>query len=514
MTARFAGVHLARVTLGALSPLSCGTGQEGLFDMTLVRDPNGLPMIPGASLQGVLRRLFARVAPAETVADVFGAVDPTGRARDARLVVSHALAHGADDRPLRGFPAEQAIAADPLLRELAKEAPLRRDHVRLNHRHVADDTGKFDRLAVPAGTRFSLELLLAGAEEEAALVEQLVSLFVHPLFRPGGARARGYGRVHVVRAGRRWFPASDPPAFRKAREGSPADLAGFARIDPAPPADVLEISLRLTPANPFRLGATGLATTTGTDGWPEGEPRPEHPPDARGKPVDMAPVREPRIVWADSGNGAARGEWRDVTASPGADDGSHLAPGSSLRGPLAHRTLFHWNRLSGRFAGEGLDAAALAALGERPAELEPLLGEVKAGNRLSGEEGRASALLVEDAPLGGEGLPMRFALDHSSIDRLTGGVRATILFNEELLMPTAFELRLVLDCPLPAEGDRAALAFLHALRDLAEGRLAVGARSMGFCKGDEPEFSGRDAGRWQALWEATARTPVILEVPA
>ncbi len=509
MTARFSGFHLARVTLEACSPLSCGTGQEGLFDMTLVRDANGLPMIPGASIQGVLRRLFGRVAPAETVADVFGAVDWAGRARDARLIVGHALVHGAGDRPLQCFPAEEAIAADLLLKELAKEAPLRRDHVRLNHRHVADDTGKFDRLAVPAGTRFSLELLLAGAEGEAELVEELVSLFAHPLFRPGGARARGYGRVRVVRAGRRWFPACDPLAFRKAREGNPADLAGFVTITPEPPEDVLEISLRLIPANPFRIGATGVATTTEkVDGAP-----PADGPDRRTKPVDMAPVREPRIAWAGP-DGAERGEWRDVTASPGADDRSHLAPGSSLRGPLAHRALFHWNRLAGRFAGEGQDAAALAALGERPAELELLLGAVKAGNRLSGEEGRASALLVEDAPLGGEGLPLRFALDHSSIDRLTGGVRATILFSEELLMPTAFELRLVLDAPPPAEGDRAALAFLHALRDLAEGRLAVGARSMGFCRGDEPDFAGRDAGRWQALWEATARTPVILEVPA
>ncbi len=513
MTARFSGVHLARVTIEALSPLSCGTGQEGLFDITLVSDANRLPMIPGASIQGVLRRLFGRVAPAEMVADVFGAVDWTGRARDARLIVGHALVHGAGDQPLLEFPAEKAIAADPLLKELAKEAPLRRDHVRLNHRHVADDTGKFDRLAVPAGTRFSLELLLSGVAGEAELVEQLVSLFAHPLFRPGGARARGYGRVRVVRAGRRWFPSSDPLAFRKAREASPADLAGFVRIHPAPHADVLEISVRLTPANPFRIGATGVATTTGSDGWPEGEPRPEHPPGKREKPVDMAPVREPRIAWAGP-DGAERGEWRDVTASPGADDGSHLAPGSSLRGPLAHRALFHWNRLSGRFAGEGLDEAALAAPGERPAELEPLLGAVKAGNRLLGEEGRASALLVEDAPIGREGLPMRFALDHSSIDRLTGGVRATILFSEELLMPTEFRLRLVLDCPPPAEGDRAALAFLHALRDLAEGRLAIGARSLGFCVGGEPEFAGRDAGRWQALWEATARTPTTLAVPA
>lgn len=514
MTTRFSGWHMARVTFEAVSPLSCGTGQEGLFDMTLVRDANGLPMIPGASIQGILRRLFARTAPAPEVEDVFGHVaDATGRAHDARLIVGHALVHGSNDRPLLAFPADDEIANDALLRKLAGPDPLVRDHVRLNHRHVADDTGKFERVAVPAGTRFSFELLLAGEETEGALLERLVHLVAHPLFRPGGSRARGYGRARLVRAGRCWFPAADPLAFRKAREGNPADLLGFEAIRAQEPADVTVITMRLQPVNPFRIGSAGLATTTGSDGWPEGKPRPEHPPDRRGKAVDMAPVREPWIAWERAGDGE-RGRWREVTVEPAPGDRSYLAPGSSLRGPLAHRAVYHWNRLAGQFADAAPDESTLAAWADRPPALEPLLGSVKAGNRLLGEEGRASAIIVEDAPIGQGGLPARLALDHVSIDRLTGGVRATILFSEELLMPTGIELRIVVDDSSEVSDDRPTLAVLHALRDLKEGRLAIGARSMGFCEGDEPEFAGRNTERWRRLWRQTAREPVRIEVTA
>ena len=50
-------VHIARFSLQARSALSIGTGgTDGVFDHPIVRDANGLPLIPGTSLAGVLRR--------------------------------------------------------------------------------------------------------------------------------------------------------------------------------------------------------------------------------------------------------------------------------------------------------------------------------------------------------------------------------------------------------------------------------------------------------------------------
>jgi len=46
--------RLLRLVLESVTPLSIGTGRgNGVFDNLLVRDPNGLPGIPGTSLAGV-----------------------------------------------------------------------------------------------------------------------------------------------------------------------------------------------------------------------------------------------------------------------------------------------------------------------------------------------------------------------------------------------------------------------------------------------------------------------------
>ncbi len=59
MTPNLPFFYLARLTLETLTPLSIGTGAaDGVFDVELVRDANGLPTIPGSSLAGVLRHLY------------------------------------------------------------------------------------------------------------------------------------------------------------------------------------------------------------------------------------------------------------------------------------------------------------------------------------------------------------------------------------------------------------------------------------------------------------------------
>jgi CRISPR/Cas system CSM-associated protein Csm3 (group 7 of RAMP superfamily) len=589
-------LHLVRFTIEAVSPLSVGSGEvitfqrrrkdergksilENAFMTALVRDANGLPTIPGASLQGVLRHLYAD-AHRGRAADLFGhAEGNTGRA--GRLVVGFGGVHDAADSAVVGIVADErrfsgeASERDALLAALRADAPesrcydacgadgaieskpgsggrnaiLRRDHVALNERHVADGRKKFERLAVPAGTRFSFEIAMWGAAPDATAdretLAEIVGLLGHPSFRIGGATRRGYGKVKLVRASYACPDLDQPLALRALRSEPPSTtFAGAGAQDWAnrttSVTGVVTVVLTLEPINPWRIGGTSAAMTECTYGTRASDGTAPLPPGAtpadginrRGKPGendgptvprdidDIATiVREPRIAWS---NGKA-----EIVEPGPRGPFQYPVPGSALKGPLVHRAVFHWNRLQKDAAGESrlidlseiekLDSGirrqriadlkpGLAELAKRPAQLERLFGTAKERTErgaASGEKGRAARVLFDDGEV--RGVVAVQGVDHISIDRFTGGVRAGFLFVEEALVGGTVAAVITILPPANAAGepktwpDEVRNAFCRALRDLCEGRLAIGAKSLGFCRGDVA-WSGDGAKPWQDAW--------------
>lgn len=453
-------VRLARVTLETVAPLSIASGRnDGIFDTHLVRDANGLPLLPGTALAGVLRHhVVDRLG--EGAADrLFG---HHGRGAEeghtSRVSVTHGHLHDQDNRPVDGLCAGLSSWLAPL----ADALPPKRDHVRLNRRGSVDGAGKFDRAFLPAGHRFSFDLALQSGTDESAEWEALLGALASATFRLGGGTRAGYGAVgvHAIRA---------LTADLRTAEGLAVFAAWPARLDaplpPAakpiePPADSGHcgaLQLVLTPEAGFRIGQPG-ATALSRDS----------------KPADAVPYTERRIVWRDgkAGEGA-----RQI-----------VIPASSVKGALRHRTAFHHARLTGRFIDRNarLDDHASADDG-----LAPLFGD--ASDTSDGIAGQAGCLWFDDAVLG-DGTWKTATQMHVSIDRFTGGARAGRLFKEEQVhttQPDTVKLRIALDRRRLRD---AAPEMRHALRlafeDLAEGRLALGAassRGHGF-------FTGRIEG--------------------
>ena len=52
-----------RIEFELTSPLAVGSGENNLTDKDIVRDSRGIPYIPGSSLAGVYRSLFAGETP-------------------------------------------------------------------------------------------------------------------------------------------------------------------------------------------------------------------------------------------------------------------------------------------------------------------------------------------------------------------------------------------------------------------------------------------------------------------
>jgi hypothetical protein len=111
------------------------------------------------------------------------------------------------------------------------------------------------------------------------------------------------------------------------------------------------------------------------------------------------------------------------------------------------------------------------------------------------------------------------AIDHVSIDRFTGGALAKALYVEEALVGGTITATITILPPLDPYGNAESwsdnrhapvvTAFCHALNDLRRGRLAIGAKSLGFCEGDEGEvvWSGPAdlVNPWKVIWDAVSR---------
>ncbi len=447
--------YMARVTIELTTPFAVRSGEGGfLEDTAFVVDANGLPAIPGSSLAGVLRHA-ADHAGMGVVEELFGpSRKSNAEPRGSRLVVSWAKAHGSDDVPIDGRRApDDGQLSDPVVRAM-REGVLR-DHVRIDHRGVSADHGKFDERLVPAGARFTFELLLRGWSADADAWEALLDLLENRDLRLGGGARRGFGAFRVVARHARRFDLTDTADF-DAFVACPGRLDTPARL-PEWQGDARDrtgqtLTLRNLRAHGAWLSGRGAPETIG-----EGKDTRE---------VDIAPLREPRIVWTENGGVIEADEL--------------LIPASAVKGALAHRVAWHFNRLRGRWAdaGDPTDAGGTeaASTGTANEAVRAWFGHVP--DQDGTERARAGRLILPELRIGAaDGGEQRQTRHHVSLDRFTGGARNQALYQERVIpalhLCDAYTIVLTEDAGSFDADVRHALGL--ALRDLQRGRIAFGA---------------------------------------
>lgn len=492
---------LAHVTIELTTPMTIGTGGgDDLTDSTCVLDANGLPTIPATSLAGMLRAAWAARNPEREVEALFG-YQRGAKGLPSRVELSWAAAHSARDLPVPPRAAPGELAGDPVLAFL--EAGVVRDHVRLDHKGVADRAGKFDELLVPAGARLTFELLVHAPEEERTLLA-LLALLHRGGLRLGGRTRRGFGGFRVARCATGFFDlrkAGHRTAFEKVRRDLSTPGVGLTELElgallaPDQARDRVHIELALEPQDYWIFG-TGIPARAEHRSREQGR---------EGKAYDKVPVTERRIRWSGSRGSVVRTEDAEV-----------LVPASSVKGSLRHRALFHARRRVGQWAlgvvtGDHLDDYRQWAAGpdrERPdplggehsgaaeAAIDVLFGSIKRaeGSEHRGLPGRVFLtdlyLAPEDARCG--------ALQHVSLDRFTQAPVDGLLYSEAPIAETRKKLAVVLDIDTAGVPALALLALADAIEDLAQGRLALGAganRGHGYFTDRRADISGlRDRG--------------------
>lgn len=442
-------LQVARLDLEALESLAPSTGApDSIWDNLLVRDANGLPILSGTSVTGVIRQAFALAHP-DADKRLFGTsyrAGARGESDASSVSVSDGLAVGAKGQVVEGLDADESWRGDPVLEFLAEDQPVQRDHIRLNSAGVVAETAKYTRAALPRGTRFRLQMELRSGTERAEDWATLLGFLKDRYFRIGGATRSGLGLVRVIKAREATLDlaeAKDRAALQNDWSRLDTDV-GLSLVH-APNDPLAGFSQRferqLAPESFFRFGAN-------------------QPRGLSGDPKAAKMLIEKVITWPNAET--------EATETPGVAE-RLVIPASAIKGALRHRTAFHWRCLKELFDEK-----------EREAELTALFGAPRATEGGGKAAGGAGRLVFHDIFLELPEASNVTVMPHSSLDRFTGGVRRRILFSEELLQKASGPLSLRIGLEAEPDDPDLLAAFEDSLDDLEMGWLGLGA---GWAKG-------------------------------
>ena len=192
--------------------------------------------------------------------------------------------------------------------------------------------------------------------------------------------------------------------------------------------------------------------------------------------ADMTPVKEDIIVWDNN-----KGKFSKQQI---------LMPATSIKGALSHRTAFHYNKLSEKFADEVNHNDYIMENNKAVSEIFGIAKDskflnkeldynikyldTKKANKSSGAKGK---ILMSDMfqTLGND---MEKVFDHVKIDRFTGGAMEGALFQEKVIaQKLEWDIEILLNKE-DIKDDKVIEAFESALKDIATGMLALGGSTM------------------------------------
>ena len=443
--------HLAKIVVEAASPLAIGTGATHILtDSPVATDINGLPFIPATSLAGVIRHALDDDS-------LFGFPGADG-GEGSKIIFTDAVMIGKDGRVVDGLG--NIDFNDDFYRHYAN-MPVRQ-HVKMNHRGVAKQSGKFDGQVVYKGTRFVFELEIASETDNSQALNDIIEKLQSASFRIGGGTRKGYGELNVI--GHLCKTAiidmtnnADLDAYLSKSTLLSLDWEKYADFSlpsvETSLSDWTTYKLTLTPED-FTLFGTGL----GDDD------------------ADNVSATEDVVIWENE-NGVEM---------PHFDGVRMLIPASSIKGAIAHRTAYHYNKLSGYFATDQTIRSKAPN-----AAVKALFGF--AGDN-SSDSCRGNVIMSD---LFGN-TPIQKVMHHVKIDNFTGGTINGALFQEKVAVAEGqnFTLEILINNNIAFDGDKEKvyLAFETALIDLCEGLLPLGGatnRGYGIFSGEKLTKNGK-----------------------
>jgi len=282
--------YIAYITVEAQTPLKIGSSASDLFlDSPIQKDWNGLPMILGTSIAGVLRKDFV-----ENVDDIFG------KDNGSKVVFSNALLVDTD-----GKVHEELLLGKNNFLALFDDLPIR-EHTAITDKGVAKEHGKFDEEVVYKGSRFRFSIEMLGDKDA---FNTLLVLLQSASFRLGGGSTKGFGKFKVLSIEQQVVETVEALVAYSSSLNSTAE-----KIDLKTTKSMTHTAytLQINPDDFFMFGS----------GFGDED-------------ADQTPVVEKIIDYEVKG----------------LSDNYILFPASSLKGAAAHRTTYHYNAQNALFIG-------------------------------------------------------------------------------------------------------------------------------------------------------------------
>lgn len=457
---RYTYRHIVRLTVEAATPLAVGTGKscDILTDAPVAKDVNGLPYIPATSIAGVLRHAMG-LAVDQTEGNPFGYISKSNDNNDSGhgsdIIFTDAVMVGKNGKALDGI---QDIDWNDEFYRAFQDLPIRQ-HVRITEKGTAENNGKFDNEVVYKGTRFVFEIELMSEKDDKEHIEKAIGHLRYSTLRIGGGTRKGYGKLSIVDCRQASLDLSNPEGLEKYLNKSSSlaeDWDGFTEkpdIKSIDNPDWTHYQLKLRTLDFFMFGS-GMGDSD----------------------ADNVYVSEYVV---------SRGESVDSNKRV-------LIPGSSVKGAIAHRTAYHYNKIKGNFAENYKDKEKREEItGSNNKAVAEIFGKA------DGDKFTRGRILIDDV-IKGQAEPKSKPFFHNKIDQFTGGTMDGALFQEKVIYDkdTEYTFDIYVENSALADDD-IKTAFKQSLRDICTGLLPLG----GITNRGNGIFTGTATENDKQLWE-------------
>lgn len=430
MMTKYTHRFIARVIIEANSPIAIGSGEKDIISDSLVtKDINGLPYIPGTALAGIARSL----CPSDVASKIFGEKESAG----SEIIFSEAKLIGKNGNAIDGL-----VQTDDNYLSIFDTLPIRQ-HVSIDDCGTAADTGKFDEQIVFKGTRFCFETEMISDGNNLDTFFKILESFHSPSFRIGSGTRNGFGEIKVVQCIYKDIDLTnkDDLDFYLDKTSDLSESWNGKQFLPKE-SNRSQYELKLHPVDFFLFGS----------GFGDND-------------ADNTPVQEQVIRWNNSGDPEIVYEY--------------LIPGTSIKGAVRHRTIYHYNKLTGHFA----DMACNNDIIENIETVVRCLFGYEGGKN---EEAIPGNIFVSDIYLSSERI-CTMVFPHVRIDRFTSAPIDGALFQEKVThcsedteISVSFSIdacqlkKRLADINLEQEERNLINAFENALADICKGLLPLG----------------------------------------
>ncbi|MDR2475410.1 MAG: RAMP superfamily CRISPR-associated protein [Bacteroidales bacterium] len=442
--------QIARIVIEAVTPLAVGAGEKSLLtDSVVARDVNGLPYIPGTAIAGIIRHELRELNHDDKF---FGFSDKKKNSgKGSEIIFSSAQIVDSDGKAIEGLISDRS---DYL--KLFDELPIRQ-HVKMNEKGTADvkKHAKFDEEVVYKGARFMFEIELLSETKEDRNFQAVLDELSKDTIRFGGGTRKGFGEIKIVSLNCDLFDLSDSDELEKYINKTSSlndeiwQSSNSQILKSSNSGDWTTYHLTLT-ADDFFLFGSGMGDDE----------------------ADMTPVTESYIDWS--------------SGKPEIKANTILIPGSSVKGAVAHRVAYHYNKSESVFADK-LNADELLSKGyqipekfkgdikEMVIDYNPAVRALFGCTSQDEKEQKRGNVLISDVIQGSYTNTNKKILNHVSIDRFTGGAIEGALFSENVVYGKDVSYILTFKVRKTAiENEDVKMAFENTLNDICSGLLPLG----------------------------------------